>query len=124
MVFIRNKFLPGLFLMISLFFISGCAIVSHGRMAKIKHSQVDAIEVDVSTKEDIVKMLGKPQKIVHKPNNIEVFIYVHGVERSLAIPFILSWGRASGTGQTLAVSFQYDKVIDYEFTTDERGMVE
>lgn len=103
---------------------SGCSIVSHGRLAKITHDQVDSIEVGVSTKEDIVKLLGKPQQIVYKPDNIEIYSYRHGVERSIGIPFIVSWGRAGGTGQTLTVSFQFDKVVDYEFVTDDRGMIE
>lgn len=103
---------------------NGCAIVSHGRIAKITYRHVDSIKVGVSTKEDIIELLGKPQKIVYKPNDIEVFVYSHGVERSIAIPFILSWGRVGGTGQTLTVTFQSGRVTDYEFITDERGIVE
>ena len=125
MTSIRKKFLPGILLMVSLFFISGCAITSSGRMSKIKRDQVDALRVGVSTKEDVIAMLGKPQKIVYKPNKVEVFVYVHGIERRIGIPFFISWSRGGGTGQKLNIVFdQYGTVIDYEYTTDERGLIE
>ena len=115
----------GLVLIVSLFIITGCSIVSHGRLAKITHNHVDAIQVGVSTKEDIIKLLGKPQKVMHKSNKMEVFIYIHGIERSIGIPFLISWGRAGGTGQTLRISFdQYGVVMDYDYVTDDRGMIE
>ena len=125
MISTQVKFLLGLLLMVSLFFINGCAIVSHGRMARIEHSQVDTIQIGSSTKEDIIKLLGKPQQIMHKPDGTEAFIYIHGIERSIGIPWLISWGRGGGTGQTLSVVFdQYGTVIDYEYTTDERGLIE
>lgn len=126
MISTPQKFLPGLLLLISLACcISGCAISSHGRMATIKRSQVDTIEIGVSTKKDIMELFGKPQQTIRKPNNIEVFVYIHGVEKTIGIPFLISWSRGSGTGQTLNIIFdQYGKVVDYEYITDERGMIE
>lgn len=107
------------------FVISGCAIISHGRMSKIKANQVDSIQIGTTTKDDIIKLFGKPQQIIYKPGNVEIFVYIHGVEQSFIVPFLLmSVGRTSGKGQTFTVTLQEDAVIDYEYRTDERGMVE
>ena len=102
---------------------NGCAIVSHGRMAKIPSSQVNSIQVGVTTKEEILKKFGEPQKILTKPNGVEVFVYMGGVEQQIGIPFIISLGRTSGSGQTLTITFRDRVVVDYEFSIDQRGML-
>jgi outer membrane protein assembly factor BamE (lipoprotein component of BamABCDE complex) len=109
----------------ALLFNTGCAIISHGRMGRIETGVVDALQIGITKREDVVKLLGKPQQVKYKPNKTEIFIYSHGVERSLGIPLIISWIRSSGTGQTLVITFdQYGVVTDYEYTTDEREMIE
>jgi len=110
------------FLIAQAIFISGCAIISHGRVKRITMSKVENIEIGVSTKEDIIKEFGRPQQTMYKPDGTEAYIYTHGVEKSVIIPFLISVGRAGGTSQTLKVIFQADTVIDYEFIVDERAM--
>lgn len=105
-------------------FLSGCSIASRGRMAKIERTQVDSIVVGESTKDDIVKLLGKPQQVRFKPNGTEIFVYMHGIEQSIGIPFIISLSRGGGSGQTLNVIFdQFGTVVDYDYTVDERDII-
>ena len=105
-------------------FANGCSTVSHGRMAKIYLEDLDIIEIGVSTKDDIIKAFGEPQKIIYRENDIESFIYTHGVERSVFIPFIISWGRAGGTGENLVINFAHDKAMNYEFIVDQRHLMD
>ncbi len=122
MLSLLNRLLFILLLTINIVFIHGCAITSHGRMARIKPSQVDTIQVNVTTKEEILEKFGNPQKITSKPNGIDSFIYAGGVERHFGIPFMISFGRAGGSGQTLSIIFKDDIVIDYEFAVEQREM--
>lgn len=111
--------------MFLVFGLSGCAIISHGRMSKISLQQVKQIKIGESTKEDVIRILGKPQSIVYKPNDVEVYVYVHGIEQSVALSLLLiSIGRGGGTGQTLSVTFDAEGVVmDYEYTRDSRGII-
>lgn len=120
-----EKILLIAFLAVILFSVNGCSIISHGRLNKITPGQVSTVKVGETTKEDVIKALGEPQSVIYKPNNMEVFVYVHGVERSIGIPFFITWGRAGGTGQVLSISFdRYGVVADYEYKTDEREMIQ
>jgi len=105
-----------------LFLVTGCSMISYGRFPSISFKDLDKIKAMETTKDDVVSMLGEPQKIIYKSDNIEVYIYIHSVNRSLAIPFLISLGRTASSGQNLVVTFQYDKVLDYEFTVDQAHM--
>ena len=103
-------------------FLCGCAIVSHGSFHDIKKDQVDFIQVGTTTEEDVLKHFGNPEQVIKKPNNVSVYIYSHGIERSIAIPFLISVGRAAGSGQRLSIYFKDGLVTDYEYMTDNRGI--
>ncbi len=112
------------FLLAAVFLVNGCAIISHGRFEAISEEQVDALKIGVSTKEEVIALLGKPQQIMRKPNEVEVLVYSHGFERNIAIPFLLSIGRAAGSGQNLKVIFKKGIVVDYEYITDDRQITQ
>ena len=95
-----------------LIFANGCAVVSQGRMAKIYLEDLDGIEIGITTRDAIIEKFGEPQQIIYRHNDIESFVYTHGVERRVFIPFVVSWGRAGGTGENLIISFQHDKVMN------------
>jgi hypothetical protein len=102
-------------------FINGCSFVWHGRVKEIARTQVDESQIGVSNKENIIQLFGEPQKIVQKPNGVEHFVYIHGVEKAIGIPWILTVVRGGGAGQSLSVAFdKYGVVIDYEYTVDQR----
>lgn len=109
---------------VAILFLSGCAVVSQGRMAKIYLEDLEEIETGITTKDEIVEKFGQPQQIVYRENNIESYVYLHGIERRVFIPFVISWGRAGGTGENLIISFQYDKVLNYEFRIDQRYLTD
>ncbi|MBI2871476.1 MAG: hypothetical protein HYY14_07220 [Candidatus Omnitrophica bacterium] len=102
--------------------VSGCSIASHGRLAEIHPHEVQRIVIGTSTKDDIVNLIGRPQQVIYKPSGTEVFVYRHGVEKVFGIPFLITWSRSGGSGQTLTVTFRDGVVVDYEYVTDERGL--
>lgn len=112
-----------LLLSLSLLFTNGCALISHGRSEKINLQDLDAIEIGITTKDNIKEMFEEPQKIIYRHNNIESFIYIHGVERSVYIPFALSLGRSGGTGENLIINFENNIVTSYEFVVDQRYLM-
>ena len=113
-------------ILLSLFllFNDGCAFVSHGRKDKIGLQDLDAIEIGITKKDDIIEMYGEPQKIIYRQNNIDSFIYIHGTERRVFIPFPISLGRSGGTGENLIINFQNNKVVNYELIVDQRYLVD
>lgn len=116
----RRKFLTVVLVGVGTAAMGGCSIISHGRWSHIPESEVDTIHIGTTTKADILQQLGQPQAMMSKPNGIEVFVYSHGLERAIALPFIISLGRVGGSGETLSISFQQGVVVDYEYKIDQR----
>ena len=108
----------------SAFLLSGCGIMFHGRSESISQSIVDTIRIGSTTKEQIVQMFGQPQQIAYRSGGEENYIYQHGVESSIGLPFLISIGRSGSGGQTLTISFEGGVVVDYTFTVDQRKMVQ
>ncbi|MBC8413692.1 MAG: hypothetical protein ISR96_00540 [Nitrospira sp.] len=119
-----KRLIAKIFILTVLISFTGCTFLSHGRMRAIPEEKVQAIRVHENTKSDIVAMFGDPQRKVLKPGGLELYYYEHGFERGIGTPFFINVGRTSGEGQKLLISFQDDLVIDYEFTIDDRKMLD
>jgi len=98
-------------------------MIFHGKMTRVKQSQIEQIQIGTTTREEIIKLLGKPQQFMYKPDGSEALVYMIGVERSFAIPFLLTIGRAGGSSQIFKVILKDGVVVDYELTTDDRGII-
>lgn len=103
--------------------LSGCSFVSHGRYHSITRDQLEVIQINISSKDDIIKEFGEPQKIVYKRDGVEVYIYQHGNDKAIGIPFVIYIARAGGAGQILSITFKDDIVVDYEYVVDQRRIL-
>lgn len=107
-----------------LFTAAGCSFISHGKLRSIERESIDRIEIGRTTTADVVREFGEPQQKTYKPGGVEVYIYQHGLERGVAIPFLITFGRSGGSGQRLQVFFKDDVVIDWDYTIDQRNIIE
>lgn len=98
--------------------------MSHGRIKSIAPEQVEAIQLNTTTKEDIIKELGEPQQKIYKPYGVEIYIYEHGLKKSIGIPFLITLGRSGGGGQKLMITFRDGIVVDYKYTIDQRNLLD
>ncbi len=101
-------------------FLQGCSAVYFGRRAKITRQQVAALKVGASTRQDVLDRFGEPQQVTFKPEDVEVLVYAHGVQRGLVTPFFLQLGRAGGRGETLSITLKAGRLVDYAYSVDRK----
>lgn len=123
---VKLWFLGSVFLIACLALGNGCTMMSHGRWSNIERTDVNKLRIGVTTEADVLASFGEPQRIVQRTDGLKILGYSHGLDRGLglSIPFLLSIGRTGGTGQTLNISFRGGVVSDYEYSVDQRNVIE
>jgi len=85
--------------------------------------QVEAIQVNITTKDEIIEIFGVPQQLTLTSTGAEIFTYIHATNRSIGVPFLVSVGRAGTSGERLSISFMDEVVVDYTLTIDQLNIM-
>jgi outer membrane protein assembly factor BamE (lipoprotein component of BamABCDE complex) len=96
----------GTWFLIALFFLSGCAFFRGNYDDEFNKDDVAAIKVGVSTRQNVVDLLGAPERVI-EVNNQEIFHYYTYMVKSGTILF---FSRTNVVGNDLYVFFSRDGI--------------
>jgi outer membrane protein assembly factor BamE (lipoprotein component of BamABCDE complex) len=96
----------GAWILIAVFFLPGCAFFRGNYDDEFNKDDVAAIKVGVSTRQNVVELLGAPERVI-EVNNQEIFHYYTYMVKSGTILF---FSRTNVVGNDLYVFFSRDGI--------------
>ena len=93
-------------ILVALFFLSGCAFFRGNYDDEFNKDDVAAIKVGISTRQNVVDLLGAPERVI-EVNNQEIFHYYTYMVKSGTILF---FSRTNVVGNDLYVFFSRDGI--------------
>lgn len=103
------------FIVLSAGVLQGCSMILMGN--RFDPDKLAAVTPGVTTEQELVRFLGNPQAIIHKQvEGMTVYQYKDLTSTSIAIPFVISFGRAAQRGHIVNIMVKDGYVVGYEDT--------
>lgn len=106
--------------------LTSCARITNG--VQIEIGKLDKVKLNMTTREEVVEMFGKPQTtVINKLEEITTYQYKYITTRSCAIPIVpglplITFGKGADNGYLLNIAIRDGLVVNYELTLLENRL--